>query len=190
MGVDIGTYHTRNGSFVANYTRKNTMGGWKVEMDGWQTWGYMLMVMLVIGGVEANLGLPVEQEKIYKILTHMQNQEKEFKVIKHLLESHNQEMAEMKKGTNVLRLKSEKVTEVIDKVISDYKEIKQSVRHWEERQDMVNEKVKWSEDGHRKKEYTDFWVGGEERGELLRHIRSCEEVSEGDYENGGTKRKC
>jgi molybdopterin converting factor small subunit len=59
-------------------------------------------------------------------------------------------MAEMKKGTNVLSLKFEKLTEVIDKVISDYKEIKQSVRQWEERQEMVNKKVKWLENGNRK----------------------------------------
>jgi hypothetical protein len=56
----------------------------------------------VIGGVEANLGPPVEQEKIDQILIHMQNQEKESKTIKNLLETHNQEMAEMKKGPSVL----------------------------------------------------------------------------------------
>jgi hypothetical protein len=47
MGVDIGAYHARIGSFAANYKRKNTTGGWKVQMDGWQTWfwGFVLMVM-------------------------------------------------------------------------------------------------------------------------------------------------
>jgi chromosome segregation ATPase len=108
------------------------------------------MVMLVTGGVEVNLGPLVEQEKIDQILTHVRNQEKESNVIKSLLESHNQEMTEMKKGSNALGLKFEKLTEVIDEVISDYKEIKQSVRQWEERQEMVNEKVKGLEDGHRK----------------------------------------
>jgi hypothetical protein len=58
--------------------------GWKVDTDGWQTWfwGLLLIVLLVIGGVEANLGLPVEQEKIDQILIHMRKQEKESKVIK------------------------------------------------------------------------------------------------------------
>jgi ferritin len=73
----------------------------------------------------------------------MQNQEKESKAITNLLETHNQEMAEMKKGTNIPQLKFEKLTEVIDKVISDYQEIKQSVRQWVERKEMVNKKVKW-----------------------------------------------
>jgi hypothetical protein len=59
-------------------------------------------------------------------------------------------MAEMKKGTNILSIKFEKLTEVIDKVISDYKEIKESVRQWEERQGMVNEKVEWLGNGQRK----------------------------------------
>jgi hypothetical protein len=78
MGVDIGTCHPRIGSFAANYERKNTTGELKVETTGWQIWfwGLLLIVMLVIGGVEVNPGPPVEQEKINKILIHMQNQEK------------------------------------------------------------------------------------------------------------------
>jgi hypothetical protein len=123
MGVDIGTYHARIGSFAASYTRKNTTKGLKVEMVGWKTWfwGLLQIVMLVIGGVEVNPGPPAEQEKTNQILIHMRNQEKDSKVL-NLLQTHNQEMAKMKKGTNVLSLKFEKLTEVIDKVISDYKE--------------------------------------------------------------------
>lgn len=66
MGVDIGTYLSRIGSSVANYKRKNTMGGWKVEADDWQTWfwDFVLIVVLVIGGAEVNLVSLVEQEKI------------------------------------------------------------------------------------------------------------------------------
>jgi hypothetical protein len=107
---------------------------------------------------------PVEQEKIDQIIIHMRNQEKGSKAIKNLLDTQNEEMAEMKKGNNVSSLKFEKLTEVIDKVISDYKEIKQSVRLWEERQEMVNEKVKWLENEHRKNSILIFGLE-ERRGE-------------------------
>jgi hypothetical protein len=38
-------------------------------MDGWQTWfwGLVLIAMLAIGGMEVNLGPPVEQEEIDQI---------------------------------------------------------------------------------------------------------------------------
>jgi hypothetical protein len=76
-------------------------------------------------------------------------------------------MAEMKKGTNILGLKFEKLTEVIDKVISDYKGIKQSGKQWEEKQEIVNEKVKWLENGHKKNNTLIF--GLEERRATLTH---------------------
>jgi chromosome segregation ATPase len=118
----------------------------------------------VIGGVEANLGPSVEQEKFDQIITHMRNQEKETKVMKNLLESYNQEMVEMKKGSSVISSNFEKLTEAINKVISDYKEIKQSMRQWEERHEMVNEKIKWLENGHRKNNILIFGLE-ERRGE-------------------------
>jgi hypothetical protein len=49
-------------------------------------------------------------------------------------------------------------------VISDYKKITQSVRQWEERQEMVKEKVKWLENGHRKNNILIFGLE-ERRGE-------------------------
>jgi hypothetical protein len=72
-GVDIGMCHARIGSFAARYKRKDTTEGWKVGTDEWQTWfwGLVLIVLLVIGQVEVNLGPAVEQEKIDQILIHM-----------------------------------------------------------------------------------------------------------------------
>jgi hypothetical protein len=72
MGVDISIYRARICSFAAKY-KKDTTGGWKVETDGWQTWfwGLVLIVLLVIGGVEANPGPSMEQEKFDHIITHM-----------------------------------------------------------------------------------------------------------------------
>lgn len=65
-----------------------------------QIWflGLAIMVLLVIGGVKLNLGLPVDQGKTDQILVHVQNQVKESKVIKSLLETHNSEMKEIKNG--------------------------------------------------------------------------------------------
>jgi hypothetical protein len=166
MGVDISIYRARIGSFAAKYKKKDTTEGWKVGTDGWQTWfwGFVLIVSLVIGGVEANPGPSVEQDKFDQIITHMRNQEKESKVIKNLLESYNQEMAEMKKRSSVISSNFEKLTKAINKVISDYKEIKQSVRQWEERHQMVKEKIKLLENGHRKNKILIFGLE-ERRGE-------------------------
>lgn len=68
-GADIDTYHARIGSFAANYKRKNTMGSWLMEVDEWQTqfWGFVLMVVLVMVGVEVHPDPAVEQRKLIKI---------------------------------------------------------------------------------------------------------------------------
>lgn len=79
------------------------------------------MVMVVIGEVEVHVGPPVEQEKIDQILTNMKNQEKEPNLIKNVLETHSQKMAKMKKGADAWGLKFEELTEIIGKVINDYK---------------------------------------------------------------------
>jgi Na+-transporting methylmalonyl-CoA/oxaloacetate decarboxylase gamma subunit len=83
------------------YKNKNILGGWEGG-DGWQTWFWslLLMVMVVIGEVEVHVGPPVEQEKIDQILTNMKNQEKEPNLIKNVLETHSQKMAKMKKGAD------------------------------------------------------------------------------------------
>jgi uncharacterized protein YoxC len=98
----------------------------------------MIMALLVIGGVELNPGLPEGQEKTDQISTYVRNQEKECKVIKSLLEPHNQETTKIKKKTNALGSKIEKLSEVINEVIRDYKEIKQSVREWEEKHQKID----------------------------------------------------
>jgi hypothetical protein len=40
----------QNWLLAASYKRKNTMEGWKIEVDGWQTWvwDFVLMSVLVI----------------------------------------------------------------------------------------------------------------------------------------------
>jgi hypothetical protein len=73
-------------------------------------------------------------------------------------------MAEIKKGSSVISSNFEKLSEATDKVISDYKEMKQSVRQWEERHEMVNEKIKYLENGHRKNNILIFGLE-ERRGE-------------------------
>jgi hypothetical protein len=53
------------------------------------------MVLLVVGSVDLNPGPAVEQEKFDQILMHVRNQrerERESKVIKKLLETHNHEI--------------------------------------------------------------------------------------------------
>jgi hypothetical protein len=52
--------------------------------------------------------------------------------------------------------KSEELSEVINKAITS--KLK-SVREWEERQQMVDGKVRQLKEGHRKNN-TNFWVGG------------------------------
>jgi hypothetical protein len=44
--------------------------------------GLLVMVLLVIGGVEVDLGQQLEQVKIDQILAHVKNQEKESKARK------------------------------------------------------------------------------------------------------------
>jgi hypothetical protein len=57
------------------------------------------MKMLLIGGAKLNPCPPAGQEKTDQILTHGRKQEKECKMIKSLLDLHNQEIAEIKSGT-------------------------------------------------------------------------------------------
>jgi hypothetical protein len=76
------------------------------------------MVMFVMRGVELNPGPSVDQGKINRILAHVRNQDKGSEGIKGLLETHNREIKE----------------------ISKYKQIKQTVKEWEERQQMADGK--------------------------------------------------
>jgi hypothetical protein len=84
------------------------------------------MVMLVIGGVEVYLGLPVEQINGSNSNTCAKLR-KECNVIKNWVASHNQETDEIKKATKAVGLKFGTLTEVLDKVISDYKEISETL---------------------------------------------------------------
>jgi hypothetical protein len=52
----------------------------------------------------------------------------ECRLIKSLSETHNQEIAKIKKRTNVIGTIIEKLSEVMKEVSSDYKQTKQSAR--------------------------------------------------------------
>jgi hypothetical protein len=77
------------------------MGVCEEVVMGRQIWfvRLVIMVLLVIGGVKLNPGPPVVQGKIKQILVHVQNQEKESKGIKSLLNTHSQEIKQIKDVT-------------------------------------------------------------------------------------------
>jgi hypothetical protein len=62
MGMDIGTYHARIGTFIVKCKEKHTMRSYKVEMAGRQIWflGLVTVTLLPVGGVELNPVPPVE----------------------------------------------------------------------------------------------------------------------------------
>jgi hypothetical protein len=97
-----------------------------------------VIMLLVTGAVELNLGLPLDNGKTEHILAYVQNQEKGSKGIKSLSDTHSQEIEEIKDVTQDLRQKFEKLINVINKVITNYKKIKKTVKEWEERQHMVD----------------------------------------------------
>jgi hypothetical protein len=101
MGVGTETYRTRIGRFAVNKEDGRLAG--KREKNGSENkvWclGLVATVLLVIGGVLLNRGPQVELSKIVEIISYVNNQGKENKAIKGLLEGHKQEMVEMKKGT-------------------------------------------------------------------------------------------
>jgi hypothetical protein len=103
----------------------------------------MVMVFFVTGGVELNSGLPVDQGKIDQILMCVWNKENESKGIRSLLEIHNQEIKKIKGVTRDVGPKFDKLIQVINEVITNHKQIKQTVKEWEERQQMVDDKVIW-----------------------------------------------
>jgi hypothetical protein len=74
----------------------------------------------VIGGVETNPGPQIEQMKIDQILEYVKNQVKEIKVIKQMVESHKQELSEMRKGTDALGPKFDRLSEIVTEMINDY----------------------------------------------------------------------
>jgi hypothetical protein len=63
--------------------------------------------------------------------SYVKNQEKENKVLKQMIELHKQEMAEMKKSTNALGLKFDRVSEVVTEIMNDYGQVKQVIKEWE-----------------------------------------------------------
>lgn len=87
-----------------------------------------MVVLLVIGGVETNPGLQVEQVKTDQILVYTKNQEKEEKALKQMSETSKQEIPEMGKGTDVLGPKFKWLNEMANEVNNDYGQIKHAVR--------------------------------------------------------------
>lgn len=82
----------------------------------------------------------------------MWKQEKESKGIRCLLETHKQEIKKIKCVTRDLGPKFEELIEVINKVITNYKQIMQTVKEWAGRQQMLNGKVSQLK-GTRRKTY-------------------------------------
>jgi hypothetical protein len=89
--------------------------------------GLVIAVLLVIGGMEVNSGPQVEQGKINQILAYVKKQEKESKIIKQMVELHKQEMVEMKKSTDALGLKFDRLSEIMN----NYGQVKQAIKEWE-----------------------------------------------------------
>jgi hypothetical protein len=94
--------------------------------------------------------------------THVRNQEREIKVMKKLLETHNHEIGEMKNGNKELVVKFEKLGEVINNVMTEYKQNEHAVKKWEEKKHMVADKLVRVEDLQRKNNILIF--GLEEEG--------------------------
>jgi hypothetical protein len=105
---------------------------------------------LVIVEVELNPGPQVMLAKIDEIESYLKTQEKESKAIQGLLEGHKQEIAEMKKGTEAVCSKFDRLSEVIIEVIRDYDKMKQTLRDWVEQQQQLNSKVRFVEEGQGK----------------------------------------
>jgi septal ring factor EnvC (AmiA/AmiB activator) len=66
------------------------------------------------------------------------------------LESHEQEIKEIKDATRDIGPKTEKLIGAINEVITNYKQIKRTVKEWEERQKMVDGVISQLEEGHAK----------------------------------------
>jgi outer membrane PBP1 activator LpoA protein len=79
-----------------------------------------------------NPGPPVDQGTTDQTLTHVRNQE-ERKGIKNLLETHKQEIQEIKDATRDLGPTFDKLIKVMNELITNYKQTKQTVKGWVER---------------------------------------------------------
>jgi chromosome segregation ATPase len=101
---------------------------------------------------------PTGQEKIDHILILVRNEEKEHEAIKSILESHNQQISEVRKGTSAFSSKIEKLSEISNEVIRDCREIKQRVRELVEKQQKTS-KRKTVGRRTQEEQHTYFWVG-------------------------------
>jgi hypothetical protein len=83
MGVDIVIYRAKIGGFVLGNKVESGLSRKRQDSGFSKVWfiGLVTAILLVIGGVEVNPRLQVEQANIDHILTYVQNQEKESKVI-------------------------------------------------------------------------------------------------------------
>jgi hypothetical protein len=145
VGVDIGTYRTRIGTFRVSSLKKTAVT--HVVMEGNQCWfvGLVMMALLVVGGVELNPGPAVKQEKLDQILTHVRNQEREREQgDKKLLERHNHEIGEMNRNKELI-VKFENLSEAINNVMAECKQIEHAVKKW-----MVADELVGVEELHRK----------------------------------------
>jgi hypothetical protein len=165
MGVGIEVYRARIGGFGPWRRMDKGVRAKRRESGLLQVWflGVVVAVLLVIGGVEMNPGPAVEQGKIDQILAYVKNQEKDSKIIKQLVELHKQVLAEMKKCTEALDQKLDRVNETVNKIISDYEQVKESIKEWGKCQQRVDEKIRHLEDEKRKNNIIIF--GLQEKGD-------------------------
>jgi hypothetical protein len=162
-GVDSGTYRARIDTFRVSSVKKTAATQEVMEGNQCLFVGLVIMVSLVVESVELNPGPTVEEEKLDQILTHVRNQEeRESKVIKKLLEMHNHESGEIKNGNKELVVKFEKLSEAINNVMAEYKQIEHAVKKWEEKQHMVADKLLRVEELQRKNNIFIFGLEEEE----------------------------
>jgi hypothetical protein len=140
------------------------------------------MMLLVMGGVDVNPGPLADQLMLDLILEHVKNQGHETEPIREMMKAHSQEIADTRKGIDDLGPKFNLLNEAVSSVINYYNQIKMAVRKWEERQEVLDRKVRFLEDGYKKKNIIIFGLE-EKGGEGFLIPRSCSGAREGYHEN-------
>ena len=98
----------------------------------------------------------MEQDKTDKKMKQMKNQERESTAIQKLFKTHNRKIGQVKQGINDFGVKL-----AIKGVVSDFKQMEQTVRMWEQKQQMIlvkqiiqkKEKEQYCETGMKEKEH-------------------------------------
>jgi archaellum component FlaC len=67
-----------------------------------------------------------------------------------MVELYKQEMAEMKKSTDALGLKIDRVSEIVTEIMNDYGQVKQAIKEWEKCCLRTEEKLRHLDEERRK----------------------------------------